>query len=115
MKCSSHLTALVVAFVLVGCTTNPNGTLTTPSIPASLVNDAQADARALCGVIPTAESIAALFATGAPELALADSIANIVCGAVPKALRRNSRRAMLVRVPQPIVIHGVTVTFQGAS
>jgi hypothetical protein len=84
---------------------------------ATAIAEVQAATDAVCLVVPTAASIAALIAVGDPTLTTASAIAGIICKAVaasaPASLSTRRRGELLgTTIPRPVAVDGVTVTFQ---
>jgi len=101
---------IFVALALAGCATD--GSISSPPSLATIIADVQNLTRLACSVVPTANAVAQIVAVGDPALATAAAIANVICTAVgptPASLKRSSN---LHRVPAPVEIDGVTVTFQ---
>lgn len=82
--------ALLCALGLAGCQTAQVSTIASgvgqiaagAGIPSSLVTKAQAYAKAACGILPTAESVASIFAAANGTVATAEEVASIACQAL---------------------------------
>ncbi len=103
---------MVCAATLGGCANfiaNPAGTITT------FVSEVQAATAALCAVEPTAASVAALI-SASPAVVVASEIAGTICKAVTAAqslvTSHRGGRLSALKVPDPVIINGVTVQFE---
>jgi hypothetical protein len=97
------LLALALAASLSGCAALsqifPTGTT-----GANIVLDTQNAAVAICGFLPTAETVAGIIATGNPILQTASTVANAICAAVaPKTPVTQSVRHTVRVAPVPTV------------
>jgi hypothetical protein len=92
--------------------------VTAASISATeqqFISDVQAGASAICGFLPTAESIASIFTASDPALAIAGTVAQDICSSLsapaPAALAFK-RKMGVSRLPvilvngAPTVVHG---------
>lgn len=117
MRHHLHLLALApLSLAFYGCASTGTSTMDTISV---IIADAQNAARATCSVVPTAQAIIDIVAVGDPLLTSGTAIAAAICKLVPpppasllKKLRRGGPKA--IWAPKPVVIDGVTVTFEPA-
>jgi hypothetical protein len=94
--------SVALATSLGGCATTGGGGAFNLN---SFIANVQADTNLVCAFIPTAETVANIFATGDPIVTTATAVANAICAAVaPKtagALKRST-----VPTVAGVVIHG---------
>lgn len=94
MYCGTIVSAL--SLTMSACTTtSPSGNQA--NVSAGAISQAQA----LCGFVPTAETVLGLLATGRPELSAAVGIAHAICNAVAPGGRRarSLQRPVVAGVP----------------
>ena len=70
-----------VAIALGGCVTADSGSVTVGT-PASPISAAQQTAQKICSFVPTAATVAAIFAKNVPGLNTASAVAQAICAAV---------------------------------
>jgi hypothetical protein len=91
--------------------------VTAASITATeqqFISDVQAGASAICGFLPTAESIASIFTASDPALAIAGTVAQDICSSLsaPAPAALAFKRKMGTKLPiilvngAPTVVHG---------
>ena len=106
----STVAALSLVASLSACNV-PSGNAVT--VTQSIISQVQAEAKAICGVVPDALSIGALF-SGNAALATVSGVVGAICGAVnssPAVSVRRMVKGSLRTVHAPVVVDGVTVNF----
>lgn len=100
------LSVAALALTLVGC-----GALTLADFEAKVISIVSAS----CSFVPTAESIAAIFANANVSLQAPEAIAALICGAVPRPAASAAR--FMVAQPStisfPVTIQGQRFTIKG--
>lgn len=104
----------VVALSLGACNASPP---TTPLVVSGKVSVASVSSTVttLCGLVPTADSLAKLitaFTGGGAAVATANVIAGAVCDAAAKVSTPSSVGLLGPAIHLPVVVRGVVVTFQ---
>ena len=83
--------ALAGASLLAACTpASPGGT---PAANTAILSEAQSDAVAACGFLPTVATVAGILAAGNPAVMTAAAIGQAICAAVVPAKAAGPRRA----------------------
>jgi hypothetical protein len=91
---------LVGALLLGGCTTTGTSTST-----ADIIAQVRQTTVAVCGFLPTIDTVAQILAAGNPSVMIAGTIANAICAAVT-ATTPPARRRGAVPTVSGVVIHG---------
>ena len=95
-------TPLVLFLTLGGCTTTGG---VSPDAKAFLEQVRQS-AVAVCGFLPTIDTVAAIIATGNPIVATVSGLANAICAAVTALPPVQLRRGAAPPTVAGVVIHG---------
>lgn len=101
------LGAAAAAFAALG------GCATTTGSGGISIADVEADAKTICSFDPTAAAVANVL-SAAPAVALAESVAQIICAAVTAAPSQSGRLGAAQTTTRTIVIDGEPVTITGA-
>jgi hypothetical protein len=91
--------AAVAALSLGGCVTAGPAPAPFPTDPANIINRVQTEAVAVCGFLPTAQTVADMFLSGNTTVQAISTWASAICSAVtPKAGVRRASGAGFGRV-----------------
>jgi hypothetical protein len=103
------------AVVALGAALSGCAGLTAATITAAeqqFISDVQAGSSAICGFLPTAESIGAVFSASDPALSVAGTVAQDICNSL-NAPATALKRKLGTKLPV-LVVNGVPTVIQGS-